>query len=264
MSFSWHFCLPLILPVSDLSAGHVLGGQVICNNRYASSYHVMKGGERCVVPRRSVGDVEQGLHRELTDCLNDPAKLSVLVGNSIVRIQDELKSMSGDFSGVSAELEQAIEDIGRVEESFLRRRITLERRDDLLGEMESRRDSLEARLEQMSPERRKSLEDTQELLQGAKHYLETLKTRIELGIPSWKFSIHPSVTESDALQKFRISQYGAFSHDPNMIPGMLDKVLTEFDMSAIFREDRIDFIGGIEIELENLITHPYASTMGRG
>lgn len=235
-----------------------------CNNRYASSYHVMKGGERCTVPRRSVGDVEQGLHRELTDCLNDPAKLSVMVGNSIIRIQDELKSMSGDFSGVSAELEQVIEDIGRVEESFIRRRITLERRDGFLGEMESRRDALEAIIEQMSPERRKSLEDTQELLQGAEHYLKTLKTRVELGLKSWKFSLDPSVAESDALQKFRESQYSAFSQDPNMIPGILDKVLTEFDMTAIFREDRIDFIGGIEIELENRATHPYASTMGRG
>lgn len=83
-------------------------------------------------------------------------------------------------------------------------------------------------------------------------------------MPSWKFSLHPSVAESDALQKFRDSQYSAFSQDPNMIPGILDKVLTEFDMTAIFREDRIDFIGGIEIELENHATHPYASTMGRG
>jgi hypothetical protein len=34
-----------------------------------------------VVPRWNAGDVEQRLHRELTDCLNDPANLSVLVGN---------------------------------------------------------------------------------------------------------------------------------------------------------------------------------------
>ena len=233
-----------------------------CNNRYANSYRVMKGGEKCMVPRRRVDEVEFELHRELTDCMNDPLKLSVMVERSITRIEEELTSMSGDFTGVKTELDLVTEDIGRVEESWLRRRIATDRRENLIGELESRRDSLEARLEQMSPERRKTLEENQELLRGARDYLRTLKARVELGIPSWKFSYMASVAESDALQKFRKSQYSAFSQDPDRIPEILDKVLTEFGMTAVFRGDRIDIIGGIELELPDEDYHPHASLMG--
>lgn len=222
----------------------------------------MSGGERCVVPRRRVDEVEFGLHRELTDCMNDPGKLSVMVERSIARIEDELASMPGDVAGVKTELEQVTEDLGRVEESWLRRRITTDRRDNLIGEMESSRDSLEARLEQMSPERRTTLEENQELLRGARDLLETLRARQELGIPSFKFSLMPSVSESDALQKFRESQYNAFSKDPNPIPEILDRVLTEFGMTAVFRGDRVDIIGGIELEILDSDTHPHASLVG--
>ena len=233
-----------------------------CNNRYANSYHVMKGGDRCVVPRRRVNEVELELHRELTDCMNDPAKLIVMVERSIGRIEEELSSMSGDVTGVTTELEQVTDDIGRVEESWLRRRINTDRRDSLIGELESRRDSLEARLGQMSPERRKTLEENKDLLRGARDYLRTLRARVERGIPSFKFSFLPSVAESDALQRFRNSQFAAFSKDPNKISEILDGVLTEFNMAAVFRRDRVDIIGGIELELRDSEPHPYASLMG--
>lgn len=232
-----------------------------CNNRYSNSYRVMKGGEKCVVPRRRVDEVELELHRELTECMNDPEKLCVMVERSITRIEDELASMSGDFTGINTELEQVTEDIGRVEESWLKRRITTDRRDSLIGEMESRRDSLEARLEQMSPERRRTLEENQELLRGARDYLKTLRARAEFGIPSFKFSFMPSVAESDALVRFRNSQYSAFPKDPDMIPEILDRVLTEFSMTAVFRGDRIDITGGIELEILDG-DHPHASVMG--
>ena len=235
-----------------------------CNNRYASSYHVMKGGKKCVVPRRRVDEVEFELHRELTGCMNDPEKLGVMVERSIARIEDELAFMPGDLAGVRTELGQVTEDLGRVEESWLLRRITTDRRDKIVGEMESRRDSLEAKLEQVSPERRTTLEENQELLRGAKDYLETLMARQEFDIPSWKFSLMPQVAESDALQKFRNSQYNAFPLDPNMIPEILDAVLTEFTMTAVFRTDRIEFSGGIELEVRDNDPHPYASLVGGG
>ena len=106
------------------------------------------------------------------------------------------------------------------------------------------------RLEQMSPERRKTLEENQDLLRGARDYLKTLKARVELGILSFRFSSMPSVAESDALQKFRKSQYSAFSQEPDRIPEMLDRVLAEFGMTAVFRGDRIDILGGIELEIQ--------------
>jgi DNA invertase Pin-like site-specific DNA recombinase len=235
-----------------------------CNNRYASSYHVMKGGEKCVVPRRRVDEVEFELHRELTDCLNDPGKLSVMVERSIARIEDELASMPGDLAGTRTELEEVIEDLGRVEESWLRRLISADRRDRLIGELESRRDLLEARLEQVSPERKNALEENQEILRGARDYLGTLKARQDLGLPSWKFSLSPSVAESDALQKFRESEYNAFPKNSNRIPEILDRVLTEFNMTAVFKRDRVEVIGGIELEILDRDTHPYASRIGAG
>ena len=239
-------------------------GQAVyfCNRRYANSYHVMKGGERCVVPRRRVDTVENELYREITACMNDPLKLIKMIEGSITVIEDELTSMSGDFSGVKTELDQVIEDIGRVEESWLRRRITTNRRDSLIGELEARRDSLESRLDDMSPERREILVEKQELLRGAKDYLKTLYARTEHEIPSWQFSLMPQVAESDALQKYRDSEYNAFPLDSNRIPEILEKVLTQFGMTAVFRQDRIDFIGGIELEIPDNDTHPYASIVG--
>ena len=212
-----------------------------------------------MVPRRRVDDIEFELHRELTDCMNDPGKLSIMVERSIARIEDELASMPGDLVGIRAELEEVLEDLGRVEESWLRRRITTDRWDVLVGELESRRDLLEGRLEQVSPERRNVLEENQEILRGAKDYLETLRARQEFELPSWKFSWLPDVAESVALQKFRESKYNAFPRDPNRIPEILDRVLTEFSMTAVFREDRVDIIGGIELEILDSDTHPYAS-----
>lgn len=233
-----------------------------CNNRYENSYRVMKGGERCVVPRRRVEEVELELHRELAECMKDPEKLGVMVERSIARIEDELSSMSGDFTVIKVDLEQVIEDIGRVEESWLRRRVDTRRRDNLIGELETRRDSLEARLEEMSPERRQSLEDKQELLRGAREYLKSLKERAEIGIPSWRFSPPLAWAESDASHKFRESQYYAFSWDADGIPEILDRILTEFSMTAVFREDRVDIIGGIELEILNSDAHPHASLLG--
>ena len=72
----------------------------------------------------------------------------------------------------------------------------------------------------------------------------------------------PQVAESDALQKYRDSEYNAFPLDSNRIPEILEKVLTQFGMTAVFRQDRIDFIGGIELEIPDNDTHPYASIVG--
>ena len=83
-------------------------------------------------------------------------------------------------------------------------------------------------------------------------------------MPSFKFSFLPSVAESDELQRFRDSKYSAFSRDPDRIPESLDKVLTEFGMTAVFRADRVDIVGGIELELLDDDTHPHAFTTGEG
>lgn len=79
-----------------------------------------------------------------------------------------------------------------------------------------------------------------------------------------KFSFMASVAGSDALQKFRKSQYSALSQDPDRIPKVLDNVLTEFGMTAVFRGDRGDIIAGIELELRDEDYHPHAFLMGGG
>jgi len=116
----------------------------------------------------------------------------------------------------------------------------------------------------MSPELIKTLEENQVLLCGARDCLNTLKARKELGIPSWKFSSMPSVAEADAPQRFRKSQYSAFPRDPDRVPEILDRVLTEFSMIAVFRRDRIDIIGGIELEILDSDACLHASKMGEG
>ena len=141
-------------------------------------------------------------------------------------------------------------------------RISTERRDDLLRELESHREALDARLEMMSPEHRKTLEENRELLRGAKDFLRTLEARAEYEIPSWKFSLLPGTAESDALQKYLSSKYNAFPMDPDKFPEILDKVLTEFAMTAVFRKDRVDVAGGIEFEILDDRSHPHASLMG--
>ena len=241
-------------------------GQAIyfCNNRYASSYSVMKGGDRCVVPRRRVDQVELELHRQLKDVTNDPAKLIVMVERSITRIEDQLASTYDDYAGVKSELDEVKEDIGRVEESWLRRRITTDKRDSLVSELEIRRDSLEQRLGETSPDRRQELEEKQLLLTGAKDYLATLQARKELGIPSWTFSFMPAVAESEELQEFRQSGFNEFSRDPNKAPETLEKVLTAFNMTAVFRRNTVDLAGSIELKMMTSNAHPYASLPGEG
>ncbi len=233
-----------------------------CNNRYANSYRVMKGGERCIVPRKPVDKFEQALHRELTTCLNNPEKLIVMVERSIHRIQQELMRISGDAGSSEAELSNVVEDIGRVEESCLRRRITTDRRDELMADLEARRDVLEDQIGQMSPENRTALEENRDLLTGARDYLATLSARAELGLPTWEFSFVPSVAESEALQRFRKRGSNEFSRSPKRIPESLDNVLTAFNMTAVFCSDRVELTGGIELAVPDPDSHLHASTLG--
>ena len=114
----------------------------------------------------------------------------------------------------------------------------------------------------MSPELINTLEVNQALLCGARDYLNTLKARKELGIPSWKFSSMPSGAGADAPQRFRKSQYSAFPRDPDRVPEILDRILTEFSMIAVFRRDRIHIIAGIELEILDSDACLHASRMG--
>jgi putative DNA-invertase from lambdoid prophage Rac len=242
-------------------------GQAIyfCNNRYANSYHVMKGNKPCKVPRRRVDAVEQQLLDELFNTFNDPAKLALVVRTTITRLQDEIDSMSGDVAGLAQEHEEVVESIRRTEESWIMQRLSTDHRDELVAELEVRRDTLAESLDRVSPEKRQALEEKQEILRGAKHQLENLETREQSGMPSWKFSLNPAVAESDALQKFRESGYSAFSRDPNPslgIPEALNKVLTELNMTAMFRKDDIEFTGDIELNIDDQPDHPHASLMG--
>lgn len=194
--------------------------------------------------------------------MDDPAKLMVMVERSINRLEEEIAEASGDLGAVRSDLQRTVEDIERVEESWLRRRITTQKRDILVKELEQTREVLEDRLDEMSPERRAALEEKQQLLVGACDYLRTLENRVEHGIPSWKFTFHPGAAESEELNRFRSSEFNSFSRGEGRVGQTLDEVLTEFNMTAVFGSDRVELKGDIELDIPDDKPHPHAAAAG--
>ncbi len=63
-------------------------------------------------------------------------------------------------------------------------------------------------------------------------------------------------------ENFATTYVGTTSSDPNMMPEILDNVLTELNMTAEFRTDGIEFTGEIELNIDDQPDHPHASLVG--
>jgi len=150
--------------------------EFFCRERYSDGPRVLRGEDRCEVPRRGQNELELAIILGLLESLQSLDNLAAALEVSLKNAEERIESFGVDI----APLQQAVTDIEGRREAIYRARINgvlseaeLDAKDKELLQTKT---ELEGRLADLDPERIAELEDARAMLPAISHLLNWAET----------------------------------------------------------------------------------------
>jgi len=150
--------------------------EYFCRERYADGPRVLRGEDRCDVPRRGQNELELAIVIRLLEALQSPDNLAATLELSLKHAAEQIETYGVEIQPLQQAVRDIDENLATVDRVRINGRLSEEELDAKEKELLRTKAELEGRLAKLDPERITELEEARAMLPAISHLLNWAET----------------------------------------------------------------------------------------